>query len=242
MNRLTVFFFLLLSSLFWAQNKNESVENKTIKHTVSANETVLNISKLYGVDPSLIYRNNRFALDKIEEGMILTFPAPKTTTSSTEKVVVLSEPTMAEPPKTEVSTKVIKETSINESKVSEVSAGVKTHKVQSGETLYGLSKKYGVSIEALKESNPRLAKVGLQIGQLLKIPTFGTTIEIPALKSTSVGNYQSGTTIKHVVQPKETLYGLSKKYGVSIESIQNQNQKVLVNGLQTNQTLLITIN
>ena len=242
MNRLTVFLFLMLSSLFWAQNKNVSIENKTITHTVSANETVLNISKLYGVDPSLIYRNNRFALDKIEEGMTLTFPAPKTTTSSEEKVVVLSEPSTAETPKKEVSTKVIKEESNYDSKVAEGIAGVKTHKVQSGETLYGLSKKYVVSIEALKESNPRLAKVGLQIGQVLEIPILGTKIETLDLKSKSVGNYPSGTTIKHVVQPKETLYGLSKKYGVSIESIQNQNKKILVNGLQTNQTLMITIN
>lgn len=235
MHKLLVIFFLLLTTLFWAQNSKASFENKTISHTVRANETILSISKQYGVDPSLLYRYNRFALDKLEEGMILTFPAPKTTTSSTEKVVVSSEtkttnPVITVSTNTEVKKEVPKKTA-----GSEISRNVKMHKVQSGETLYGLSKKYDVTIDELKASNPRVAKVGLQIGQELEIPLRGTIIE-------SNNSYTSGETIQHIVQPKETLYGLSKKYGVSVESIQNQNKAVLANGLQANQTIFITIN
>jgi len=240
MNKLTVFFFLLLTPLFWAQNNKGSVENKSISHTVRTNETVLNISKQHGVDPSLVYRYNRFALDKLEEGMILTFPAPKTTTVSKEEVVVSSKSITAEVPKTVLPKEEVKQEMINENVVS--NSSIKTHKVQSGETLFGLSKKYEVSMEELKVSNPQVSKVGLQIGQLLEIPTRGTKIETTPSKSSNTSSYKSGETIKHLVQPKETLYGLSKKYGVSIESIQNQNKSVLVNGLKANQTLMITIN
>ena len=109
MKKLTVFFFLLLTTLFWAQNNKGSIENKLISHTVRTNETVLNISKQHGVDPSLVYRYNRFALDKLEEGMILTFPAPKTTTFSKEEVVVSSNSITVSVPKTVPSIEIVKQ-------------------------------------------------------------------------------------------------------------------------------------
>jgi len=43
------------------------------------------------------------------------------------------------------------------------------HKVQRGETLFGISRQYNVTIQALKEENLVL-KNGLQIGQTLSIP------------------------------------------------------------------------
>lgn len=45
----------------------------------------------------------------------------------------------------------------------------KTHKTESGQTLYSISKLYGVSIDELKKLNPEL-KDGLKAGQVLKIP------------------------------------------------------------------------
>jgi LysM repeat protein len=44
------------------------------------------------------------------------------------------------------------------------------------------------------------------------------------------------------VAPKETLYGLSKKYNVSIETIISQNERLLKNGLQAGQVLTIKAN
>ncbi len=43
------------------------------------------------------------------------------------------------------------------------------HKVSEKETLYGISRRYGSSVEAVLESNPA-AKSGLEIGQILKVP------------------------------------------------------------------------
>ena len=47
-------------------------------------------------------------------------------------------------------------------------------------------------------------------------------------------------TIKHKVQPKETIFSLSKKYNVSIDEIKQQNETLLKNGLQIGQILTIT--
>ena len=46
----------------------------------------------------------------------------------------------------------------------------KTHQVEAKETIYGISKKYNVSQEALKKANPFLAERSLQIGDTLVIP------------------------------------------------------------------------
>lgn len=49
----------------------------------------------------------------------------------------------------------------------------------------------------------------------------------------------SGETVEHTVAAKETLYSLSRKYGVSVDEIKRQNEKALKRGLQTGQVLTI---
>lgn len=225
----TVLLFFFLTPLFWAQNKKEAMEYSSVSHTVVSGETVLAISKQYGVNPDVVYRNNRFALDSINEGMVLTFPAKKITANSDEKAVVLVEKAAVSKPEVLNVVEPKPESSLDST------AGL--HLVQSGETLYGLSQKYQCTIEELKSLNPQLNQSELKTDAVLVVPKGGTIIESPASNS----RYKKGETIKHRVQPKETLYGLSKKYGVSVEAIQKQNQMILKNGLQVNQTLLITL-
>ncbi len=84
--------------------------------------------------------------------------------------------------------------------------------VQKGEGLYRISKNFGVSQEAIIKANPELEKQGLRLGQTIKIPY---TPKIDTSKH-----------IAHKIMPKETLYGLSKRYGVSIAAIQAANPEV----------------
>jgi LysM repeat protein len=49
-------------------------------------------------------------------------------------------------------------------------AGVKTHVVRRGETLKGLARRYGVSIQALREANGISEQEPLRAGIFLKIP------------------------------------------------------------------------
>ncbi|HYF38972.1 MAG TPA: LysM peptidoglycan-binding domain-containing protein, partial [Gemmatimonadales bacterium] len=48
--------------------------------------------------------------------------------------------------------------------------GMRTHVVQRGETLQGLAKRYGVSIQALREANGMTERTTLKAGRALKIP------------------------------------------------------------------------
>lgn len=103
----------------------------------------------------------------------------------------------------------------------------KTHIVSAKETVYGLTKLYNVSEEDLQKANPGLAANGLKIGEELIIPTK-QAIVTPTKKVAAAEN-KTGRT--HVVEAKETLYGISKQYNVSIEDLEKLNPEIK-DGLQ----------
>ena len=77
--------------------------------------------------------------------------------------------------------------------------------VKRGDTLYQLAKRYQVTVEEIKRLN-NLTSNTIQIDQVLKIPKKNDT------------NFINYTVVKG-----DTLYQLAKKYGTSIEEIQQLN-------------------
>ena len=102
-----------------------------------------------------------------------------------------------------------------------------THTVQPKETLYSISKKYNIHIDTLIAHNPQL-KNGLKAG---------TTININTPTNNNAKTTQH--TITHTVQPKETLYSISKKYNIAIHDLINQNPQIK-DGLKAGTKLTIT--
>lgn len=49
-------------------------------------------------------------------------------------------------------------------------ATVRTHKVQPGDTLAAIARKYGVSLAALEAINPEVRPTRLQVGAVLSLP------------------------------------------------------------------------
>lgn len=84
------------------------------------------------------------------------------------------------------------------------------HTVQPGETLSSLSRTYNVSINDIKAMNPELADY-LVIGHEMKIPQP---------KSLYINESQY---TYHTIEPKETLFSVAKKYGVSMQNIIDEN-------------------
>ena len=83
------------------------------------------------------------------------------------------------------------------------------YEVQKSEGLYRISKRFGVTQEQIIKLNPILQTEGLKLGQ---------TIYIPVIEQIDSTQY-----IVHTLQPKETLYGLSKRYGVKVQDIEKLN-------------------
>lgn len=96
------------------------------------------------------------------------------------------------------------------------------HQVSEKETLYSISKRYGATLTGIMDANPN-ASSGLEVGQLLKIPYTKTKSTTPATTSTSNTSSSGGATIIHKVQPKETLFSISRTYNVGVDEIKAWN-------------------
>lgn len=93
----------------------------------------------------------------------------------------------------------------------------KVHIVQPKETLFGISKKYSVSIDALKGANPILRSMGLKIGVALEIPN-NKVISPEELEKKKIAEWALEYKLHEVVKD-DTLYNLSKRYATSKEQL-----------------------
>jgi len=91
------------------------------------------------------------------------------------------------------------------------------HEVKAKQTLYSISKAYGVTQKIIGQLNPFVSIGSIQPGQVLKIPY----VEITEINSDSPKDFEN--YIYHIVEPKETLYALSRKYKVNVELIVQNN-------------------
>jgi LysM repeat protein len=97
------------------------------------------------------------------------------------------------------------------------------HIVKQGHTLYSISKVYNVSQKTISRENPG-ALFGLRVGQALKIPVepeAGEEEEPVVLE-----NY-----IYHPIKENETIYSLSKRYGVEEDEILDHNHGLVIDDI-----------
>lgn len=111
------------------------------------------------------------------------------------------------------------------------------HQVAPKETLYGIAKKYKISIDNLKKWNPILENSGLEIGQIINVAENKSSKlkEVELLKS---NKNSISKAIIHEVLSKETLYSLSKKFNISIQKLEELNPEIK-NGLPIGFKLII---
>ncbi len=111
------------------------------------------------------------------------------------------------------------------------------HEVETGETLYSLSRRYVANLDSIKFNN-ELRNGGIDLGQILRIP-----IEAPKKDSVVqiVEELESPTDPNrktHVVIPGETVYSITKKYDLQFEQLRNWNN-IVDNSLSVGMTLYI---
>lgn len=110
------------------------------------------------------------------------------------------------------------------------------HTIQAGETLYKLSVKHGVSVERICRANPGLNVKNFRIGQVIAIPPKG--------KASSEVNTQAPVTTPevqtppkseplkpkcremHKIERKETVYSISRMYGITEEELIAANPEI----------------
>lgn len=110
------------------------------------------------------------------------------------------------------------------------------HVVEQGNTLYGISKQYGISIDDLQRENATALREGLKVNQTLLIPVEDASKEVIGVVEQQQGH------IVHKVQPKETLYSISKQYNTTLEVILEANPGIRDEGLKADTEIHIPVN
>ncbi|MBP5376191.1 MAG: LysM peptidoglycan-binding domain-containing protein [Bacteroidaceae bacterium] len=126
----------------------------------------------------------------------------------------------------------------------------KKHEVQSGETLYSIARLYNVAVASLLQINPGLDSDHIMAGQTINVPANAqqTTVtpvatqqpeqqtiqqqvlqqvrqQVQAKQGIEVPSTPNRPRYKtmHEVQKKETLYSISRQYGVTVDQLINAN-------------------
>jgi LysM repeat protein/ABC-type branched-subunit amino acid transport system substrate-binding protein len=177
-------------------------------HKVAKEQTLFSIAKQYEITANDVVRYNPEASNGIQIGQVLKIPV-KVTKSSPGIVEV---------------TPSVEDDSSGQSKLT-------VHQVVSGETLYSLEQKYGVSHQEMMKANPALAE-GLKAGMKLMIPAKSETqIVQPVLDSRMYTKYK--------VEKGETLFSLSNRFGVEVSELKRINPSLLSRSLETGEIILI---
>ena len=92
------------------------------------------------------------------------------------------------------------------------------HSIQKGESVYSISKKYGVSMNAIFELNPGSKDI-IYTGRTLRVPSSNNASNNTVISETQISNY--------VVKRGETKSGLSRRFGVSIAMLEQQNPQIV---------------
>jgi LysM repeat protein len=140
-----------------SESPKPSGNTELISHTVEKGETLFSIAKKYNVTMDNLKSSNEKLVQKgLQPGQILMINI------KSDSSPVLDEASISTGAAT------IRET--HETVSANTGAEIK-HKVEKGETLYSLSKKYNVAVDDLKAQNEQLQTKGLQVGQVLTIKT-----------------------------------------------------------------------
>ena len=162
-------------------------------HTVKSGDTLYSIAKAYEVNEAVIRDNNPGMTDGLKIDQTVKIPVPESALAENAQM--------------------------NKKRKKEYI----THKVKAGQTLYAIARDYNISVATLREDNPSINPQSLTIGETLWIrrSEIGSSTETEAQaemveytdnlnKATNDDGYDH-----HVVKPGETIYSLSRRFGIS---------------------------
>jgi LysM repeat protein len=122
--------------------------------------------------------------------------------------------------------------------VSVVVVSAATYVVRPGDTLWGISRQFGTTVDAIVQANNIPNPNLIYVNQVLEVPTDATTqppgtTPIPPPPPPPTGN------ITYVVQPGDTLSKIARQYGTTVQAIVQANNIPNPNLIYVGQVLVI---
>ncbi|MCM1077301.1 MAG: LysM peptidoglycan-binding domain-containing protein [Bacteroides sp.] len=185
-------------------------------YEVASKETVYSICHRLGISKDELVKTNPSVVDGLRAGTILFFPVDDTPAGGGAADVASSSS----------GTRIV------------------THKVEKGQTIYGIAVQYGLTTQDVMEQNP-IVRDGLKVGQTLHLTipakhdesTKNQTAEGTAVKSNTPAGGSGVTETGYIVKKKETLYSIANAHGVTVAQLEAANPGISV--LREGQVLTI---
>lgn len=174
-------------------NDPEPLKKKATTHIVKAGEGFYGIARQYGlkVDELLV-------LNDLNTDAVLSIGQELMVAEASEKEERQPEPG----PKTV-----------------EKKAGI--HKVEAGESFYGIARQYGITVDELLAFNDLSSDAVLSIGQELKVEGKSSIID----EKTDTSGSGARKTTFHEVESGDTLYSIARKYNMTVDELKQLNDK-----------------
>lgn len=190
-------------------------------HIVKKGETLWTIARQYNLTmDSILTTNNITNPELIYIGQQIKIPSYKNVTATPEKNVT-NKP-------------VINGNNSNNNINPPKNAEPIIYTVKAGDNLWNISRKYGVSVEAIISVNNLKEKDLLSLGQKLEIPAIGGGISKSNQK-------QEPTIVTYTVVKGDTLWSISRRYDVNMSTIISANNLKEISRLSIGQKLKLPI-
>jgi len=199
--------------------ENHKSDKKKFIYEVKAGETLFTIAHKFNIPVKDIQRINNLNDFDIYEGQILVLTESEEENSTPEETqttidkVVKEEPIVNNTP-TETP-KDITGTSLTKPEKKDLPL----HIVKQGETIFSISKKYGVDVNDLRKIN-NLSGNEIKVGSVIKIPYKKDQEDKPTEEPKKKPEDKA---VYHIVQPGETLYRIHINYKVPISKLRKLN-------------------
>ena len=125
---------------------------------------------------------------------------------------------------------------------------IKTYKARRGDTMEKIAEKYNLSVETLKHYNSVYKDSPIKKGDIIIIPESN---ELPATPTADTQyntqmvvkeiDFTGAEFIEHTVLPKETKYGISRRYNITQDDLTRLNPALQTLGLQVGMVLKIPV-
>ncbi len=117
------------------------------------------------------------------------------------------------------------------------------HKIKNGETLSHISQKYRTTIPLIKEVN-NIRGHQIRAGKYLMVPTATKSLNTYSLSQQSrisaiQNTNRSGTKQSHIVRSGQSLWSISKNYGVTTKALAKWNGMAPIDTLSVGQKLVV---
>jgi membrane-bound lytic murein transglycosylase D len=184
-----------------------------IEHTVARGQTLSGIASRYGVSTRLVVEANpKLRAGRLRPGQRVIVPTGGAiSTSVARRMADPVEPATSSP------------------------SGF--HRVRRGETLSGLAVEYGVTVRQLREWNGLGPEDMVKARQRIRVVKPKRARSASAGRSTSTADATAARV--HRVRRGETLTGLAKRYGVSVQALRAANGLSVADALHAGATIRI---